>query len=220
MNYSIVMPVCLVREEHRSVVEETIKSIRETTNGDELIIIDDGSRLDTSFLKDAADIYYRQSNLGISKAWNVGKNKATHNYVAIVNDDIRLPIGWLSKLAQCFSFKGCGVAAPLRGGPNISPTIIGNSVTSGRKFYPGYCFMLKRDRFFEDFDEEFRSNCGDTDYWYRVESEGLTLMRAGFSVYHKEGGVLGNMGYKELSQESLQLFKNKWGFDPIPEYYG
>lgn len=220
MKYSVVMPVYLRRESHKEVVEHTIASIKSHSDDYELIIIDDASPLDTTFLKEAADIYIRHEvNGGISKAWNTGKNASSNEYVAIVNDDIKVPRLWLEALEGGFENDKTGTTAPMKGGPNTRPSMPCISEYADKKFYPGYCFMLKKDRFFEDFDEQFTTNCGDTDYWHRVYKANLECMRVGLCVWHREGGVLHGMDYLAISEESINKFINKWGFNPQKEYY-
>ena len=219
--YSVVMPVYLREESHRQTVEDTIKNIRQVSREYELIIVDDASPRDTSFLESFADTYIRNdTNKGISYSWNVGKNSAHAEYVAIVNDDIKVPIGWLDRLKTGFTNEKAGVTAPMFGGPSFSPkTMASNYIGENKIFYPGYCFMLWKDRFFEDFDEQFTTNCGDVDYWHRIYKKGLECIRVGLEIWHKEGGVLHGMDYGKISDESLKLFEDKWGFNPQREYY-
>ena len=221
MKVSIVMPVYLREEAHRDVVRQTINSIKERSKDYEFIIVNDCSPLDCKeFQRDATTYISLIKNKGISAAWNAGKNEARADYVAIVNDDIRLPFRWLEKLVEGFSDKKTGVTAPVTGGPHIQPFLnSGTYLQENHKFYPGYCFMLKKDRFFEDFDEQFNTNAGDIDYWVRLRKAGWECMRTGFGIWHKEGDVLGKMGYEKLSKESLEKFEKKYGFNPQKEYY-
>lgn len=218
--YSIVMPVYLRDQEHKAVVINTLKNIIKVSRDYELIIADDGSPLNTEFLSDFTDKVIRQKNRGISSAWNTGKNQATALFVAIVNDDIEVPHFWLEELSRGFEDKKAGVTAPIAGNPNLTPKrLVSGSTYYNHKFYPGYCFMLKKDRFFEDFDEQFTTNAGDVDYWHRVKERGLELVRVPIEIWHKEGDVLHKMGYEELSKNSLDKFVKKWGFNPQSEYY-
>ena len=213
------MPIYLREESHRDVVMDTISSIKGNSDDYELIIIDDGSPLNTGFARSEADVYVRQPNQGISRAWNVGMMLARNDYVAIVNDDIRVTNGWLNKLESGFNNPDAGVTAPVAGGPHLQPQITDDREYENNRFYPGYCFMLKKDRFYQPFDEQFRSNCGDCDYWTRIEADKKKLWRVPLQVYHKEGGVLHGMDYVKLSESSIKLFIDKHGFNPQPVYY-
>lgn len=217
--FSIVIPVYLREFEHKSVVEDTINSFRESYPDTELVLVDDGSPLSSGFLKDLADVYIKQPNSGISRSWNVGKNVARGEHVLVANDDIRIASGLLERLSKGFENEKAGVVAPEIGGPFVEPENIPGDYHENHVFYPGYCFMLKRDRFFEDFDERFRTNCGDVDYWTRIREKKFELMRAPVSIWHQEGGVLHGMDYSKITKDSLDLFENKHGFNPIKEYY-
>jgi glycosyltransferase involved in cell wall biosynthesis len=217
--FSITIPVYLRESEHKAVVEDTINSFRENYPDVELVVVDDGSILPTGFLRDLADIYVRQPNSGISRAWNVGKNLARGEFVLIANDDIKIPSGLLESLSKGFENEKTAVVAPEKGGPFIEPSIGEGNYHEDHIFYPGYCFMLKRDRFFEDFDENFRTNCGDADYWERIMSKGLELTRSPVSIWHKEGDVLHGMNYKKISEDSINLFVAKHGFSPQEKFY-
>lgn len=221
MNTSIVMPLYLREESHKDLVIQTLESIRDGGGEYELILVDDGSPLDTEFTKELIDVHIRHpKNSGISAAWNTGMRASKGEYVVIVNDDIKVPSGWLKKLKQGFGTPMTGVTAPKRGGPHVEPKIEDEMAFANHKFYPGYCFMLKKDVFFKPFDEQFRTNCGDTDYWHRIREAGFKCVRVGLNVWHKEGGVLHGMDYGTISKESIKLFEDKWGFNPQKKYYG
>lgn len=220
VKYSIVMPVFLREAKHKRVVLQTLDSIKNSSADYELIIIDDGSTSKTTFLDDYADVVVRRKNKGISASWNDGMSKATAEYVVIINDDITVPIMWLQELSSAFNDAKVGVSAPQLGGMKVQPKRHPMTpVTYSHTFYPGYCFMLKKDRFYEPFDEQFKTNCGDVDYWHRIRDAGLECARVGLDIYHQEGGVLHSMGYDALSKKSLELFADKWGFNPQGIYY-
>lgn len=214
--YSIIMPVLLRTPEHKTVVEDTINSIKEFSRNYEFIIVDDGSPLFTGFLKSAATTYVRHNsnNWGIASSWNDGLRLARGQYLVVINDDIRVEKGWLKRLSDVLD-AGHVVSAPI------------NGWQEGMEFYkwfPGYCFMFRQSLLSRVgyFDERFNpANCEDVDYWFRVMKEGGTLGRAfDLRIYHKEGDVLHYMGYEKLSQKAIAKFINKHGFDPQPYFYG
>ncbi|MCB1712525.1 MAG: glycosyltransferase family 2 protein [Candidatus Riesia sp.] len=221
MKYSIVIPVYLHKADHKQVVEETLQNIKSMMPEDsELIIVDDGSPEMTGFLRNYSDTYVRQPNQGIGRSWEVGRLLAQGEYVLFANDDIKLPPGALETLANGFNDEKAGVVAPRLGHFTTKPlNDPQGEYYYDKVFYPGYCFMLKRDRFYEEHDARFKTNCGDVDYWERIIRAGYGLLRAPLEIWHKEGGVLKEMDYDKLTNDSIQLFKLKHGFDPIPEYY-
>ncbi len=235
------MPVLLREDSHRLTVENCIQSIKDNSidtrdkeNDYELIIVDDASPLMTGFLKDEADVYIRHKySKGIAPSWNDGIAVSRGEYIAVINDDILLPKPaakfdtWLNFMSLVFGWGGtdnkdCGVVAPRLGGPNITPLLEeGGEWIVNHKFYPGYCFMLKRDRFLEKFDETFIPYNGeDTDYWWRIMQKGLKLYRAPMEIWHKEGDVVHNLGnYEKRSKEANEWFERKHGVDPVSKFY-
>lgn len=216
------MPVYLTDEGRKQVVVETLESIKAHSSDCELIVVDDGSKVPSAFLKQYADTYVRQPNQGISRAWNVGKWLSKGEYVCVVNDDIKVCDGWLEALSAGFEQNLAAVTAPILAGPTVTPMLLTETRSKfDYKFYPGFCFMLWRERYFEDWDEQFKTNCGDTDYWHRIRLNGLDPLKVPLAIWHKEGDTLKRFseGYEVLSKHSIELFRNKWDIDPQPEYY-
>lgn len=223
IKFSLVMPVLLRDESHRPVVEKTIESLKGNSEDYELIIVDDGSTRPTNFLRREAHIYVRHNptNKGIAPSWNDGLSIARGEYVVIVNDDILVPDGWLKVLASGFEKTDCGVTGPVIASPTIEPALLNVVETKeDHSFFPGYCFMLKRSRFLERFDERFVPfNFEDTDYWVRIEKAGLKLYKVPLAIWHKEGDTIHKMEYERVGSENHKKFISKWGFDPQPIYY-
>lgn len=224
IKYSIVIPVFLREDAHRQVVIDTLESIKENSEEAEIIIVDDGSTILSGFLEDYADIYIKhETNKGIAPSWNDGMKASRGEYIIICNDDIRVPKHWLDILSQPFyEHMNAGVSAPMVAGPDITPSLqFGKESYENYKFYPGYCFMLNRERFFESFDEQFVPfNFEDTDYWTRIKKKKMTLMRAPVCIWHKEGDVVHKMAHDRINTENHNRFIKKWKFDPQPYFYG
>lgn len=232
MKYSIVMPVLLREDSHKATVEACIASIKANSEDYELIIVDDGSTSLTGFLRDAADVYVRhKTNKGIAPSWNDGLSVARGEFVVIINDDIVVPTPltpdrsvvdtWLDFMSRVFEKEDCGVVAPNWAGPSQEPFLQeGGNWIINHSFYPGYCFMLKRDRFLERFNEIFVPfNFEDVDYWYRIEKKGLQLYRAPVAIWHREGDVVHKLQYERVNSENHKKFIELHGFDPQPIYY-
>lgn len=224
MKYSIGIPVFLREDTHRQVVIDTLENIKENSGKSEVIIINNGSTIMSGFLKDYADVYINnEKNLGIAPGWNQIMDASHGDYLVICNDDILLPPYWLETLEEPFyEHMNCGVSAPMRAGPNEIPFVLmGKTSVENYKFYPGFCFMLKRDRFFEKFDERFVPfNFEDVDYFCRIKKAKYKLMRAPLSIWHKEGDVVHKFSHDKVNKENYKRFVEKWNFDPQPYFYG
>jgi glycosyltransferase involved in cell wall biosynthesis len=218
MKHSIVMPCLFRREEHLETVERCINTVKAFSSDYELIIIDDGSPLNTDFLKEAADVYIRASKpRGIAFGWNDGIRISRGEYITVINDDITACPNWLESMEVCLS--GISVSAP-----GIEKLPAGQGIIENRVWFPGSCFMLNREtvKIVGYFDEQFAPfNYEDVDYWTRVYKSGGKLYRNYcIEVGHAEGQVIHNIENSTVvDSENRQKYLKKWGFDPIPVFY-
>jgi len=223
MKFSIVMPSYVKEEQHRDVAEQTIRSVKFGSTDYELIIVDDGSTIPTGSFKKEADTYIRHNphNKGIAVGWNDGKNISRGEYVVIINDDIMVPQGWLEAMSTVFENDDCGVVGVMQAGPHMSPSLLSTQPAQDHKWFSGYCFMFKRDRFFGRFDEQFVPfNFEDIDMWEQVQLAGFKLYKAPVAIWHAEGDTIHSMNYEQTDNVNLQKFIKKWGFNPKEKYFG
>lgn len=220
MKFSIVMPCLFRRKEHKNTVLDCIDSVRKHSSDYEFIIVDDGSPLDTKFLKDNADNYIRHDKpMGIAYGWNDGIGVAKGDYIVIINDDIVVRPGWLEAMEKCFEIENCGVS-----GCSVEHLPNGMGIEECRTWFPGSCFMLSRNTIDKVglFDEQFVPyNYEDIDYWTRVYKAGFKLIRNyAVQVQHKEGQVIHSFDNNGIADSlNRQRYIKKWGFDPIPILY-
>jgi O-antigen biosynthesis protein len=224
MLYSVVMPCLFRNPEHKPVVMDCLDSVRKHSSDYELIVVDDGSPLDTKFLKDNSDQYVAHKKaLGIAPSWNDGIKMAQGNYIAIINDDIVVRPNWLEAMAEALdTIEGAMVSAPA---VHMMPFGQGTGCVECRGWFPGYCFMLTKDTVIKVglFDEQFTPyNYEDVDYWTRVYKAGGKLVRNySVQITHKEGDVIHKFeNNSAVDKANREKYFNKWGFDPIPVLYG
>jgi GT2 family glycosyltransferase len=220
--YSIILPSYTITKEHKEVLKRALASLQDAMSlNTELILIDDGSIFDISDLYEQGPhkVIIHRRNSGIATSWNDGLKLARGEYIAIINDDITVEIGWLDKLRQALEFEDeYMVSAPgVSGGEN------GIGIEEDYQWFPGYCFMLKQDTVDKIglFDEQFSPfNYEDTDYWTRVLKTGGKLVRNySTTITHKEGDVLHSLNYDKVDQINKQKFIEKHGFNPTPVFY-
>ncbi len=91
------MPNYIVTEELKDYATAAIKSFRDSWKDFELIVVDDGSPMDTTFLKELADIYIRnEKNSGFAISCNNGFKRAfkelgdENGYIVCANNDIEV----------------------------------------------------------------------------------------------------------------------------------
>lgn len=100
LKLSIVIPTWNPDKEKEDIVCACLSSLKRWTDvSHETIIVDNGSTYAVDKLREAADIYIRNTeNLGYSKAVNQGYKLSRGEYVAICNDDIIVGPEWASRL--------------------------------------------------------------------------------------------------------------------------
>lgn len=215
MKYSIVMPIFHRNKIVQTYAKECVESVKRNSKNYELIVVDDGSTLDTSWFRKNADVYVRHKNKGVSPSWNDGIKISRGNYIVVINDDIVVPGGWLEDLSFTFQIiKGAGVA-----GPAVEHLPNGTGITENHVWFPGSCFMLSRDVIDKVglFDEGFAPfYFEDSDYWARILKSGLKMVRNNnIFVQHKEGQTVKDLSRDEQYQRNYQKFVDKHKFDPI-----
>lgn len=220
MKYSVVMPIFHRKgnEVVQTYAKECVESVKRNSQDYELIIIDDGSTLDTSWFKKNADVYKRHKNKGVAPSWNDGIKLSKGKYIVVINDDIVVPEGWLDDLVLTFEIiKNAGVV-----GPAVEHLPNGIGIEENHVWFPGSCFMLPRETIDKVglFDEDFAPfYFEDTEYWTRILKSGLKMAR-NYNVFikHKEGQTVKKLSQNEQYQINYQKFINKHGFDPIPVF--
>lgn len=236
---SVIMPIYLQNDRQTALTRDAILSIQASLKNlkreAEIILVDDASPLQAAaeevkqLLSPHDKVIHHLTNLGVAASWNSGKALSRGEYVAIVNNDIRVPPGWVETMIKGFK-RGAKVAitGPLVGGPLVEPAVwewdaSESPVSRDYVWFPGYCFMLKRTRFFEDFDERFTpANCEDTDYWERALRAGWRLLKVPVAIFHAEGATVKEINKSRaanLYAQANQKFKEKWGFDPVSKFY-
>jgi len=107
----LIIPTHLRKKEHIEILAKCVKTLRESTD-DELLIIDDGSPMSqadkdsvfhsiTEVAKDNIRIHYKDDNTGFSDTVNVGLERALENQkdACLINSDIEfVEYGWLDEM--------------------------------------------------------------------------------------------------------------------------
>lgn len=219
------MPSLLRKEEHRATVIECIESVKKHTDDFEFIIIDDGSPLDTKFLKESATTYIRHEKpMGIATGWNDGLKVSRGKYKIVINDDIVAKEGWVECMVKALE----EVEFSLVSAPSVENMANGVGVREShenRVWFPGSCFMMTQETLDKIgyFDEQFSPfNYEDVDYWTRVYKEGYVLARNyEVQIDHKEGQVIHKIEKNSTVNDSnREKYLKKWKFDPLPILYG
>lgn len=212
----------------------------------ELIFVDNGSTKDDTKLyleslkKEHKNIktIYNEENLGFACANNQGIEISEGEYVLLLNNDVILTDGWLSKMLNVAeSDSNIGMVAPCTNHASgrqvvtfagteeddaeiqkFSKTTLlknaGKWISVGRVI--GFCMLIKREILFRVgvLDEMFGpGGYEDYDYCMRVKHEGYNIVVAMDTfIFHIGGkGYSSNdMDYTHLRSKNIELLIYKW----------
>lgn len=204
------------------MMADCVNSIIENTDNYELIMVDNGSTTDESWVKEHADQYIRfEENMGISNGWNAGIQAAKHDKVIILGDDTIVNPGWVEAMLECFEYEDCGAACPQVEGMPVRDTL-----TEVWSWFPGACFMLSKERTVKkvgyfDWDVFFPCNWEDASMWTRIMAHGLKLYTNPKAfVNHRMGATLHVDDLSDPFEGLRGKFIKKHGFDCQPYLYG
>lgn len=212
----------------------------------ELIFVDNGSTKDDTIAyldalkKEHKNIktVYNKENLGFSCANNQGIEISEGDYVLLLNNDVILTDGWLSRMIQVAeSDSKIGIVAPCTNhasgrqvvtfagteedddeiqkfGKEILLKNAGNWISVSRII--GFCMLIKREVLFKVgvLDEMFGpGGYEDYDYCMRVKHENYDIVIAlDTFIFHigGKGYSSNNMDYMNLRNKNIELLIDKW----------
>lgn len=168
-------------------------------------------------------------NRGVAPAWNQGLSAALKGgarWVAVVNNDLLLGPGALTRMAKDAEARGWQAVCPAtrEGSLNYDFSAYAAAYTrrcaawrrEGRWF--GWCFMLSADaaRRVGAFDEGYTLGIGeDEDYFRRLQAAGLRYgVTGGAFVHHFGSATLGPLRRrlgKGFEEKNIQRLRQRWG---------
>ena len=213
----------------------------------ELIFVDNGSKDDTkTYLENLKTEYkntniktiYNEENLGFACANNQGIEIAEGEYVLLLNNDVILTDGWLSRMVQVAeSDNKIGMVVPCTNHASgrqvvtfsgteedddeiqeFSKTVLtgnaGKWISVSRVI--GFCMLIKREVLFKVgvLDEMFGpGGYEDYDYCMRIKHEKYDIVIATDTFIFHIGGKgysSNNMNYSDLRRKNIELLIDKW----------
>lgn len=154
----------------------------------------------------------------ISRLWNIGldwahEQAAGEKYaVAVLNDDLVLPPGFLDAMTGALNRYGAAIAYPDRSGDNPD----WHNTEQGPVLKPhrmtGYAFVVDGQANLRA-DERFRWWYGDDDLEWRAQAAGGTVRVGGVTVEHlySNASTYGSPVLNAQTEVDAQSFIAKWG---------
>ena len=191
IKFSIVIPCYLLPDKDHELLGFTadcIHSIEKYLDDYELILIDNGSPVDSWFLQEEADVYIRnKKNLGFAPAVNQGLKTARAEYITVCNNDIEFIHDWLSLAKDSFHTETGVVCSHLHDhDPNHQ---VGRMPCNWGGMF-GALWMTTRNIIDKVgyLDEEYKMGMWeDRDYWVGKKKKSITTFITGDRDGHIHG---------------------------------
>lgn len=199
---SLIIPCYFLDESYVEMTKDCIDSAGEV---DELIIVNDGSPITTSF----ETIWYPE-NGGYTKAANTGLELARGDILVLGNNDLLFHDNWLRELTWLLDI-GYDVATVWTSDQKVK---LEDRIEKDAKF--GSIFAMKRHVYeaIGGFDPTFRGYFADTDYRLRILDEGFKIGKNLSSVIeHKSKATYEIVDPNDIEfNRAKVLFEQKWGY--------
>lgn len=230
--FSVVMPTWIVNDELYRLTDQTLMSFHKSEGWKdcELVIVDNASPIGGDQLLMNCNTYVRnKENLGYPKAVNQGLELATGDYIAVVNNDIRVSPNWIEVAKRVFNelkkigslhFKMVDYEAPFN---------LGDAVwdTGKERWCTGSFFVFNKMallRLEEDcgyvMDEDYgMGGFDDYDWQYRMREKcGWKTAYTNAAAYQHKDSTTQNLRDKDERKNSdnknYEHFKKKYGEYP------
>ncbi len=216
--------------EQRHLTEAFVASVRANTDAPyELILVDNGSCAETQeYVRGAADIaVLNEENLGFAAGHNKGLAVAKGEYIVFLNNDTRVPPGWLPKLLASASAPDVGIVASAVTNANgwVSVRrVAGERVHEILPFTeppPAVCYLMRRSVVDElgGWSEDYKLGSGeDIDLCFTAWVHGYRLLLdERVLVEHVGKGTAGTMleDWRSVWKQNKEQFYRKWILEDV-----
>jgi len=205
MTVSVVLPA-YVPEKLVEMTRTHLDSLRDTAEGYELIIVDNGSCPEAREMMGLRASHYLryEEPIGYGRAANIGLAVARHDWLCVLNTDIQFcSEGWLDQFQADYEGTPGGVLSAIDDGRE--------GIIYDESWFS--CWFTHRDtiRRVGYFDESMPFRFHDQDYAIRVHLAGLRVMRTGnVPVSHVNMATYSLMSPVDDPVEA-QLMRDRWG---------
>lgn len=207
-----------------SLTKNAMESVK-TSDCGKLIIVDNASILGGGILRSYADIYIRnKENLGYPAAVNQGMALSSSPFVAIANNDIRVPSGWGGITNDIFKDPKVGTVH-FRMIPYDQPFNPGNDtwITGKERWCTSSFFVIRREAF-QGYDDNYGAGgYDDYSHHYRMRKSGWKMAYTNKAEYqHMDSITYRTMETQEKRSErdnkNREYFKEQFGEYPDVQF--
>ena len=231
---------------HPDLMKKTLDSVlnRSLYPNLEIVIVDNASDTETIKLLKSypkapnLNIIYSSINTGFAKGNNIGLKATTGEYLILLNNDVIVTPGWVSRLLFHAKKKNVGLVGPVTNSIgneakiNIEYDVNQQSSleqkaleytsahwnqTMKLHLVAAYCWIMSRDLYKKlgGLDERYgRGMFEDDDYCASVHKEGLDILCADDVFIHHFGGSsfkqIQSAEFQKLFQDNQLKFEKKW----------
>lgn len=213
MKFSLVIPCYLLPDKNHELLGFTMKcinSIREHLNDYELILVDNGSPVDSFYLQGEADVYIRnKANLGFAPAVNQGMKIAKGEFISVCNNDIEFIHDWLTLASDNFR-ENTGVISSHLHDHDPNHKVGRMTCDWGGMFGALWMTTRKAIDSVGYLDENYIIGMWeDRDYWKRMECALYELAKVGWCKH------TGNATWGKMPNQNEIFMANKTRFEAI-----
>lgn len=191
---------------------------------DMCVVVDSGGHSGMDFPSWVARIAYPDAEFNISRAWNIGLRFIEALMwddwewdVAVLNDDVIVPPGWVDRMSQTLRSTGALIAYPDQFEQVEVPRVFswGDPPRDITQRIVGYAHLIRGEARMA-FDESMRWWYSDDDFEWSALRRGTTVLVPGSIVEHTSPNGWTNHDPALAEQAGLdrQTFINKWGRAP------
>lgn len=218
----------------------------------ELIVVDNNSNYETKKVlskykrNEKVRIISNEKNFGFAKGNNIGMKSARGKYIVLINNDVIVTPGWLSRLLFHIRENNVGLVGPVTNNIGNEAKIniaydqdnvedLENQACNYTYSHwndiielenvAAFCWMMSRDIYIRigGFDERFGKGLfEDDDYCMQVKKEGYKVICADDVFIHHFGGATTKWDtpeYRKLLEVNKKKFEEKWSVRWKPHKY-
>jgi len=205
---SAIIPIYKNFEYTKSLVQYLYKRV------DEIVVVNNNPiKEENAWLKKyEVVIVNNKTNVGVTKAWNQGIDKAKGDYYLILNNDLEFDGDIINNFLRGME-QGIGCVCPLF-------TCGTDRESVYKQKFTGFAFMVNKEvvKKIGKFDESMEIWYSDWDFFYKMKRAkiGVNII-PDVVVHHFESQTLSKISGKKLNKQlkiDKAKFLDKWGFLP------